>query len=47
MKLVEEDNDMIPQYKFELVAFSAIQEKVGNTKILTDKIHNILTIINH
>lgn len=41
MKLIEEDDDMIPQHKFELVAFSTLKEKVGNTKILTGKIHNI------
>ncbi|XP_063946048.1 replication protein A 70 kDa DNA-binding subunit B-like [Daucus carota subsp. sativus] len=36
MKLIEEEDDMIPQHKFELVAFNALKEKVGNTKILTD-----------
>lgn len=31
---VEEDDEMIPRYKFELVAFKALKERVGDTKNL-------------
>ncbi|KAK1358167.1 hypothetical protein POM88_051423 [Heracleum sosnowskyi] len=33
---VEEDDEMIPKYKFELAAFNTLKDKVGDTKILTD-----------
>ncbi|XP_017228967.2 uncharacterized protein LOC108204162 [Daucus carota subsp. sativus] len=36
MTLIEEDDGMIPEYKFELVAFNALKSRVGDTKILTD-----------
>ncbi|KAK1360892.1 hypothetical protein POM88_045366 [Heracleum sosnowskyi] len=36
MTKVEEDDEMILNYKFELAAFNTLKAKVGDTKILTD-----------
>ncbi|KAL1832037.1 hypothetical protein ACET3Z_001688 [Daucus carota] len=45
MTLIEEEDDMIPKYKFELVSLNALKLKVGNTKILTDLIGLVVNVL--
>lgn len=47
MTLIEEEDDMIPKYKFELVSLNALKLKVGNTKILTGIEVHIYKLLYH